>query len=207
MVAEVSHLWGSRSAVWFVWKIWRRLIAPLGFKWRRLSIYAQGVQFGENLLVEPGVRIDGHGRVELGDNVWLGRGVYINVWPGAKLAIESNTYIGRYTIILAHGAVRIGHHGMIAPYCHITDVNHGTAPGELMRNQPLTSEPIDIGPDVWIGAGASVLPGVRIDAGCVVGARAVVTKDLSAYTVAVGVPAKVIRSRLPEGATPNQAEA
>lgn len=185
----------AQSAAWFTWKVWRKLGPPLGFKWRRLALYAQGVRFGRNLLVEPGVGLGATGEIELGDDVWLGRGVFINVWPGAKLVIESNTYIGRYTIILAHQSVHIGHHSMIAPYCHITDVNHGTRPGRIMRLQPLESQPIRIEPDVWLGAGCSVLPGVSIGTGSVVGARAVVTRNLPAYAVAVGVPARVIKTR------------
>jgi acetyltransferase-like isoleucine patch superfamily enzyme len=183
-----------------VWKVARRL-SSAGFVWRRFWLWAQGIEFGRNLLVEPGVRIDNAGQVEIGNDVWLGRGVYVNVWPNARLKIEDNTYVGRGTVILVHGSVRIGAHGMIAPYGYITDVNHGMARGRPMRGQPLTSSPIDIGPDVWFGAGCSVLPGVHIGQGCIVGARAVVARDLPDYVVAVGVPARVIKVRPPPEGT------
>jgi acetyltransferase-like isoleucine patch superfamily enzyme len=64
-----------------------------------------------------------------------------------------------------------------------------------MRSQPLRSEPVAIGSDVWFGAGCSVLPGVTIGKGCVIGARAVVSKDLPEYAIAVRVPAKIVRFR------------
>ncbi len=189
-----------RKICWFIWKVWGRLSTPLRFRWRRLGLYARGVQYGPNLLVEAGTTIDGTGAVELGRDVWLGRGTYIHVWPGARLVIEDDTYIGRGTIILAHSSVRIGPHVMVAPYCHITDVNHGTAPEVPMRKQPLESRPVELGPDVWLGAGCSVLPGVRIGRGCVVGARAVVTRDLPDGAIAVGVPAKPVKFRFPPAA-------
>jgi acetyltransferase-like isoleucine patch superfamily enzyme len=91
--------------------------------------------------------------------------------------------------------------------CHITDVNHGIEHGTPIRTQPLEDDPVKIGNDVWIGAGCSILPGVTIGNGAVIGARAVVTKDIPENAIAVGVPAKVLKYRsktrgLPdEGAT------
>ncbi len=55
--------------------------------------------------------------------------------------------------------------------------------------------PIRLGRDVWLGAGVRVLKGVTVGDGCVVGAGSVVNKDLPPYSIAVGVPAKVVRSR------------
>jgi acetyltransferase-like isoleucine patch superfamily enzyme len=61
--------------------------------------------------------------------------------------------------------------------------------------QPLTYKPIALGADVWIGAGCKILNGVRIGEGSVIGAGSVVTKDIDPYSVAFGLPAKVVRSR------------
>lgn len=60
------------------------------------------------------------------------------------------------------------------------------------------SHPVTIGHDVWIGHGVVVMPGVTVGTGSVLGSGAVVTKDIGAYEIAVGVPAKVIRRRFPE---------
>jgi acetyltransferase-like isoleucine patch superfamily enzyme len=193
-----------REICWLIWRVWQKLTLRPALYWRRLALYARGVRYGRGLLVERGVTLDNLGELDIGDNVWLGQNVYAHVWPGAKLVIEHDTYIGRGSIILAHQSVRIGHHGMVAPYCYITDVNHGHQPGRLMREQPLESKPIDIGPDVWFGAGCSVLPGVRIGQGCVVGARGVVAKDLPDYAIAVGAPAKPIKFRAPTVVQPQE---
>jgi maltose O-acetyltransferase len=58
-----------------------------------------------------------------------------------------------------------------------------------------TTRPVEIGANCWIGMGTCILPGVQIGAGCVVGAGSVVVKDLEAYSIAVGNPAKAIGSR------------
>jgi acetyltransferase-like isoleucine patch superfamily enzyme len=122
-----------------------------------------------------------------------GKDVYLGAWPEGGLVVGDHSYIGRWTVILAHQSVVIGNDCLIAPGCHITDVNHGIAQGELIRKQSLVSKPVRIGNDVWVGAGCSMLPGVTIGDGAVIGARAVVTHDIPAGAIAVGSPAKVIK--------------
>ena len=91
----------------------------------------------------------------------------------------------------------IGRDTLIAMHCRILSSNH-TIPNRKVkiRSQPDIFLPVTIGEDVWLGAGVTVLGGVTIGNGCIVGAGAVVTKDLPPYSIAVGVPAKVIRTRL-----------
>ena len=62
-------------------------------------------------------------------------------------------------------------------------------------NSPVGAEPVEIGSDVWLGAGAVVLPGVTIGDGAVVGANSVVTTDVAPYTVVAGAPARFLRNR------------
>jgi acetyltransferase-like isoleucine patch superfamily enzyme len=65
----------------------------------------------------------------------------------------------------------------------------------MMEQGLYSNGPVVIEDDVWLGAGAIVLDGVRIGKGCIVGAGAVVTKDLPDYAIAIGVPAKVTKMR------------
>jgi len=67
-----------------------------------------------------------------------------------------------------------------------------------IKDQGIVKRPVRIGPDVWLGTKATVLRGVEIGRGSVIGANSVVTRDVPDYAIAVGVPAKVVRSRLPE---------
>ncbi|MDP9387556.1 MAG: acyltransferase [Actinomycetota bacterium] len=113
-------------------------------------------------------------RVELGDAVGFNYGCYVNGFGG--LVIGDRTVFGPYTMI--HTAD------------HRTD-----DPGRPIAEQGWVEAPVKIGADCWIGMGVCILPGVHIGDGCVVGAGSVVTKDLEEFSVAVGNPAKVIRSR------------
>ena len=81
-------------------------------------------------------------------------------------------------------------------HCRILSSNHTVPPlGTIIRSLPDRPLPTHIGCDVWLGAGVTVLGGVTIGDGCVVGAGAVVTHNLPPYTIAVGVPARVVDRR------------
>ncbi len=162
---------------------------------KRFYLRFKGLRFGRGLTLEGDVEVTAPKNVRLGRYVRLGKDVYLGAWPEGKLVVGDNSYIGRWTIILAHQSVIIGNECLIAPGCHITDVNHGIAPGELIRKQPLVSKPVRIGNDVWAGTGCSILPGVTIGDGAVVGARSVVTDDVPSNAIVVGSPAKLLRYR------------
>jgi acetyltransferase-like isoleucine patch superfamily enzyme len=162
---------------------------------RRFHLRLKGLDFGHGLGIEGAIEITSPKRTHLGCKVKLGKDVYLSVWPQGELVIGNDSYIGRRSIILAHQSVVIGNDCLIAPGCHITDVNHGIEAGKLIRKQQLVSKPVRIGNDVWVGTGSSVLPGVTIGDGVVIGARSVVTHDVPANAVVVGSPAKVIRYR------------
>lgn len=159
------------------------------------SLRRRKLRFGEGLVLEGRLDITHHERITIGSRVKLGKEAVLGAWPDGDLTIGNDTYIGRWGIILAYESVQIGNDCLIAPGCHIADVNHGIESGELIRTQKYTSKPVRIGNDVWIGAGSSVLPGVTIGDGAVIGARSVVTKDVPAYAIVAGIPAKILRYR------------
>lgn len=114
-----------------------------------------------------------------------------------RIEIGPSVYINQNTFIDASESVSIGAETMIGPRCYITDHDHQMLPGEAPGSGPLLSKPTRIGRRAWLGAGVIVLKGVTIGDGAVVGAGSVVTKDVPAHQVAVGVPAKVMRSGSP----------
>lgn len=124
----------------------------------------------------------------------------INIERGATFApsvtIGDGSGIGKDCEL--HGEVHIGDHVMMAAECVFYTRNHEVSRTDIPMSQQGETEmnPIYVGDDVWLGRRVMVMPGVHIGNGCVVAAGAVVTKDLPPYTVAGGVPAKVIRSRL-----------
>ena len=126
---------------------------------------------------------------------------------GKKVNIEHNALfsgkvsLGDYSGIgvnaKIYGTCIIGDFVMMGEDCTIITRNHKFDRTDIpMMEQGFEEErPVHIGNDVWIGDRVMILPGVHIGDGCVIGAGAVVTGDIPPYSIAVGVPAKVIRSR------------
>lgn len=112
------------------------------------------------------------------------------IYAPEQLELGDRVDIGEFTHIRANGGVRIGSGVLIAANVTITSRAHSV---ELPRWGVTKDAPIVIEDDVWIGAGAIVLPGVTIGRGSVVAAGAVVTADVSPFTVVGGVPAKTIK--------------
>lgn len=112
-----------------------------------------------------------------------------------KLFIGSGTYVNRYTIFDAHVHLHIGKDVMIGPHCYFTDADHGMAPGSSVKSQPMHHKPVDVEDEAWIGARATILPGVRIGRGAVVAAGALVTRDVPSMAVVAGIPARIMKYR------------
>jgi acetyltransferase-like isoleucine patch superfamily enzyme len=132
------------------------------------------VTLGHHVNLEPDVTIQGQGNVTIGD------------W----------STIGSHTIIGCSDSVTVGVAALIASGVSIRDTNHAFADTEqYMSSQGITTAPIVIEDDVWIGANAVVTAGVTIGRGSIVGANAVVTKDVEPWSIVGGVPARLIRKR------------
>ncbi len=113
-----------------------------------------------------------------------------------KIIIGANTYINRNTFLDAIESITIGKDCAIGPSCYITDHDHGCDPSLPPLGQPMISQPTIIGNYVWVGANVTILKGVQIGDRAIIGAGSVVTKDIPAGAIAVGVPAKVIKERI-----------
>jgi acetyltransferase-like isoleucine patch superfamily enzyme len=158
------------------------------------------LSLGNNIFIDDGILIyqdeDG-GPVKLGDAVQLYRDTIIQTGQGGSISIGSRTHIQPRCQLSAYKApIVIGQRVEIAPYCAFYSYNHGMTEGQPIRLQPLQSKGgITIEDEAWLSVGVIVLDGVRIGKGAVVGAGAVVTKDLPANTISMGVPARVIKMR------------
>lgn len=112
---------------------------------------------------------------------------------GYNISVGKNFYANFNLIILDEAPVKFGDNVFIAPNCGFYTAGHPIDPVE--RNKGMEyAKPINVGNNVWIGAGVTVLPGVSIGDNCVIGAGSVVTRDIPACSVAVGNPCKVIKS-------------
>lgn len=156
----------------------------------------------------PGVRIDRTVHVRSPERLVIGAGCFIDAgvvlhcggmdWgpSGGGIRIGASTYIGPNAVLFGAGGIDIGDSALISPGVVMTSHQHTFAETDsLIAAQPISFRTIVIERDVWIGANATILPGVRIGAGSVVGAGAVVTRDVSDGKVVVGMPARVLHER------------
>ena len=105
------------------------------------------------------------------------------------LKVGNNVFINSNALLMARGGITIDDDVMIAANVQLLSNNH-----DEYDRQILVCKPIHIKKGAWIGAGVSILPGVTIGKYAIVGAGAIVTKDVGDYEVAVGVPAKIVKT-------------
>jgi acetyltransferase-like isoleucine patch superfamily enzyme len=167
----------------------------------KAQISCPNLHIGPNCFIDDFVTIFGtDGSVVLGRRVHIYRGNIIEVGQGGKVVIGENTHIQPGCNLNGYvGEVRIGSRVMVSAGCGFTPYQHKLDDlSQPMCAQELTSKgDIVVEDDVWLGMGVKVMDGVHIGRGAVIGANAVVTKDIPPYSVAVGVPARVIRNRGP----------
>lgn len=118
--------------------------------------------------------------------------------------MRNDVFIGRFCSIGRRVSIGVGNHPLTGLSSHPLLVygagrKYSEEEMELIDIRPARARHTIIGNDVWIGDGAVILPGVRIGTGAVIGANAVVTRDVADYAVVAGSPARLIRYRFPEG--------
>jgi acetyltransferase-like isoleucine patch superfamily enzyme len=205
----LTTLFGSIPTIFLGVKL-RNIIYKLIFNRLGHRVYIQyGVEFigtekiqiGDGVHIFRGVRIDAKGHAEneicIGNGVALEQGVNIGSMDDTSIYINEGTFIAPNVSIAGPGNIRIGKDCLIAANSGIFANNHVFS--DIHQNiaaQGVTRQGIQIEDDCWLGHGVTVLDGVTIGKGSVIGAGSVVTKNIPPYSVAVGVPAKVIKSRI-----------
>jgi acetyltransferase-like isoleucine patch superfamily enzyme len=154
----------SRAPLPFSLRLLRRLDAWIQ-RQRAGMLRRQFASCGNDVSLQMPVVVNGADHLHVGDRVSIN--AFVHIW--------------------AQGGVRIGDDTLIASHVAITSLSHALAGGKY--SESCVNEPIEIGRNVWIGTHAVILPGVSIGDNAVVGAGAVVTRDVAAGAVVVGVPA------------------
>ena len=142
--------------------------------------------------------------IEIGKGFTTGPGCRIEAYPATSkkvLYIGENVQMNDYVHITAVESVIIGNNVLMASKIYISDSSHGSYigntndshPDSIPSERPLSTKPVVIKDNVWLGEFVSVLPGVTIGKGTIVGANSVVSKSLPDYVIAVGSPAKPIK--------------
>jgi acetyltransferase-like isoleucine patch superfamily enzyme len=194
----------------------RRLTWPLVFErsgrnviWGRNVVvrHPGKMRIGDAVLIDDDCFFDAKGSSDggfrVGDGVLISRGCIVS-GKGGNLEIGPRVNIGAYCQIWSMGGLSIGADTRLAGKCYVGGGGYDPdGPTDVpMSEQAVVPGAIEIGSDCWLGAGVVVLPGVTVGHGSVIGAGSVVTRDIPAYSVAVGAPARVIRRRRlapPEG--------
>jgi acetyltransferase-like isoleucine patch superfamily enzyme len=163
----------------------------------RLAAF-RGAQVGAKTRIGPNARIDRPWTLSLGVRCEIEAGVWFKVVADdAVCRVGDFAFFGRGAELDIAQRVEIGDRVMIAPGTFITDHQHQIFAEEGIGDQGCRSAPVIIEAGAWLGAHCVVLPGVRIGRGAVVGAGAIVTRDVPPEAIVAGIPARVLRYRQP----------
>jgi acetyltransferase-like isoleucine patch superfamily enzyme len=187
-----SLRWIVRNRAWTPWylvRYWRFLV----FKARNPHVITRGFVF-----MDRGVEIyarRGYGRLVLGRWVHLGVDCALRCHEGT-LSLGDKSVLARDISINCYLDVEIGDSALIADSVYVSDFDHKFSDlTQPIKDQGIAKSRVRIERDVWLGTKVTVSRGVVIGEGTVVGANAVVTRDLPPYSVAVGAPARVVKDR------------
>ena len=156
----------------------------------------------------------GYSHVRPRRKLTLGKGVRlapnVSIRFGERITIGAGTHVGERAYLWAgeeHGRITIGEHCRLGPEVFVTASDYGLKPGELIAYQERNERDVVIGSDVWLGARVFVGAGVTIGDGCAVSAGSVVSRSLPPGSIAVGIPARVVRRREDYAPEPASGEA
>jgi acetyltransferase-like isoleucine patch superfamily enzyme len=169
------------------------LARQLYFKLR----YRRRLQFDGLAFICPKVRfeIGKNAVVHLGRWSWIGNGCKIRAHEG-EVRIGAKTVLGQECTISAFQHVSIGRECILADRVMLIDFDHGVVEVERpIREQGVYKRDVRVGHNVWVGYGAAILRGATVGENSILGTYTVVTKDIPANSVAVGLPARVVRKR------------
>ena len=156
----------------------------------------QFASLGDNVVIEQGVLIFKPEKIRVGANVYIGHYAVLRGYDRSEMVIGDDTWIGQFCYINSAGGIKIGSKVGIGPCVKIMTSRHG----EEGRDVPvllcdLEFAPVTLEDETDIGIGAIILPGVTIGRGAIVGAGAVVTRNVEPYSIVAGVPARKIGDR------------
>jgi len=159
------------------------------------------LRLGNFLRIDFGCSVDcfpSAAGISIGDETMLERNVVLSTGPvpGAMIKLGNRVSVGNGTVMVGHASIEIGDAVMIGPLCYITAGTHiFDRTNTAMLDQGIRGHGVRIEDDVWIGAGVVILDKVTIHKGAIIGAGAVVTRDVPAGAIVGGVPARLIKQR------------
>jgi acetyltransferase-like isoleucine patch superfamily enzyme len=144
---------------------------------------------GKKSIVGEGTKIINFVNVSIGDYCLIQDHVYIRAGIDGSVRIGDYAAINSFAKLFGHGGIEIGEYAQIGPDCLITTTKH-----DYQEDLKTSFEKVQIGRWAWVGAKCVILPGTRIGDHSILGAGSIVTKDIPQWSIAVGSPARVIKT-------------
>lgn len=176
-------------------------VLSLGFNLIRTKCLNKNIR-----LIRFPIILRGKKYIDFGNNLTTGKGCRIEALridedKKKRITFGNNIQINDYVHISGMNCVSIGDNCLLASHIYISDNSHGnynsihnaTSPKIPPTQRDYVTAPVTIGKNVWIGEGVIILPGIQIGEGSIIGAHAVVNKDIPSYSIAVGSPARVVK--------------
>ncbi len=158
-------------------------------------------EFGKGTILVSPIRLSGERRIVIGDNVYIGGGSWLQALSDGEnkspsLRIGSRTSIAGYCVLSAVRSVVLEDDVLLARNVYISDHIHKYTDTDVpIKDQGVDKvEPVLICKGAWLGQNVVICPGVRIGRNAVVGANSVVNSDVPDYSIAVGAPARVVKT-------------
>lgn len=149
---------------------------------------------GRGSYIQRNVEISGN--VYIGEDTVIGSYSFLSTMPDGNLRIGNDVLINSFSVIGGSESVDIGDHCIFAAYAHITDASHSfDDPDIMIKHARFLAKPVKINKNVWLGSSVMIMKGVTIGDGCVIGAKSLVNHDIPPNSIAVGIPAKIVRKR------------
>ena len=172
-----------------------RFCGALRTKVQVFFLRLRGIRFGKGVVLVGKLYVSSNSnKIRVGNNVSIGRFSSLNTSDKGEIIIGDRTSLNDFTVISAEKKVEIGKDVVMGQFVVIVDSDHAFRDRrQAIMYQGVTSRPVKIEDNVWVGAQVCILKGVKVGKGSVIGANSVVTKDIQPYSIAVGSPAKVIK--------------
>ena len=169
----------------------QRFTSPLIRLWRLASANSR-IEIGSSCVLEGKLHLLGSENIKIGEEGYFYRDIHLETQEDGQIEIEDDVVISSGVHLVSFYKISLGKGVMIGEYSSIRDANHN--PGSQIRHSGHNGAPITIENNAWVGRGCCILPGVTIGANSIIGANSVVTRSVPANSVAVGSPAKVIKT-------------
>lgn len=204
-----------KRQIYRLWKIFQKLRSEGNIVLLRQLLY----HLGNYVIIDPTAHFENPNQIIIGDYCQVYRGAvivgkssaqigvtlgerttireyaHINAYSG-YITTGSNVYIGQGSVVSGHGGIEIGDKTLIGNLCSITSSNHIFSNKDVpLRFQGETSVGIKIGKNAWIASQVSILDGITIGDNAVVSSGSLVAKDIPAWAIAAGVPARIVKDR------------